>query len=1170
MKNGFVGEDPFTSSTFGKSLSLRVDGGVNAVSINPSGRDVVLASKQGLLIVDLDDPFQPPRLLRHLTSWQVADVQWSPHKSKPYWVISTSNQKAMVWNLARSSTDAIEHVLHGHSRAITDINFHPDHPEILATCSIDTTVLAWDMRSPQAPYYKTADWRAGASQVKWSTNDSNLIASSHGNYVSMWDVRKGTTPLFQMHGHTSSVNNISFDPSSKNRIMTSSNDGTVQYWDYTAACATPTKTVITDFPVGRGRFLPFGDGSCVIPMIEGGNNIYLMNHEFFETDDKEVKLQPIYVFKGHKDRVTDFLWRSRHSENSLTDDREFQLVSWSNDSDLRLWPIPDIVYEKVNFSRKQKLPSPLPDFSYHSYREEPIQYRDKEEFTKIIGTDASYRYPKEHFVSTVPGGRNTNEADRIDHLAWLSGVRVNNDDDNGGQVANTLLYSDNGYSLASAEYRNLGEEFSGVGHKFSKLNFEKISVSTGELVITLNRPSNKEQLVFLRVEADFPQGYPRKGRYPKFHIEENREFTKETRTELETTLSDIAIKYTNKEKYCLEPCLRFLLGENVDLTILDEEDEGLVDFDIMKKLGLDDDFGLSENTRNMSDSDGSIDSGTHFEQDFETTAELGGKNNKNHFETLGGQDFDSTPVPKGCGAVWTAQGQLLCFFASSSKSEKQQKVKEKLFKFSANGVRSFGKLKSSNKNSDKRITSTSDKTKPRPKTYLETLQQPDENDEKTLDSSSGSDFDTDDSLEDESSEEDDFDDILNNDITFRKKIPIISMRANSVSEAYSEGEKTAESSKVGKNIVCVRDFSHVIPDSLNLALNYRLMGEEPEVLCKYNASVAESFGFSDISTCWKIISDMLISQSKDIFNHQDWCFDQYGGQVFIKQIIAYFELTKNIQMLAMLACLLVTPGISEELQTKVNSDMVESIISYENDSRNFSSSRSTPMGYASSIHLQNAHFDGSSVRSENYFNHKEPMLRSQSTSRHTSMARSSLEEPNANYFNQFDDVHNILPDVKVEVLATEISDLSNGSSASLLDPRDEEKLRSFRLQYAELLYLWGLPVHRVKILKFNINHNTELGFINSLKTSETSDIYKGVDSRFVSPFQSVGQHAAYTYAEIHNCCFCSTPVKRRLFVCNLCQHIMHARCSNQWWKEESECPTGCGCRCVSFEETGEE
>lgn len=116
--------------TFGKSLSLKVDGGFNAVSINPSGRDIVLASRQGLYIIDLDDPFTPPRWLHHITPWQVADVQWSPHPAKPYWIVSTSNQKAIIWNLAKSSSNAIEFVLHGHSRAITDINFNPQHPDV--------------------------------------------------------------------------------------------------------------------------------------------------------------------------------------------------------------------------------------------------------------------------------------------------------------------------------------------------------------------------------------------------------------------------------------------------------------------------------------------------------------------------------------------------------------------------------------------------------------------------------------------------------------------------------------------------------------------------------------------------------------------------------------------------------------------------------------------------------------------------------------------------------------------------------------------------------------------------------------------------------------------------------------------------------------------------------
>ena len=41
-------------------------------------------------------------------------MQWSPFPARDFWVVSTSNQKALVWNLAAPSRGQIEHVLHAH------------------------------------------------------------------------------------------------------------------------------------------------------------------------------------------------------------------------------------------------------------------------------------------------------------------------------------------------------------------------------------------------------------------------------------------------------------------------------------------------------------------------------------------------------------------------------------------------------------------------------------------------------------------------------------------------------------------------------------------------------------------------------------------------------------------------------------------------------------------------------------------------------------------------------------------------------------------------------------------------------------------------------------------------------------------------------------------------
>lgn len=54
-----------------------------------------------------------------------------------------------MWNLNYSGPRAIEHVFHAHARAISDINWSPHQPDILATCSVDTYVHLWDLREPQ-------------------------------------------------------------------------------------------------------------------------------------------------------------------------------------------------------------------------------------------------------------------------------------------------------------------------------------------------------------------------------------------------------------------------------------------------------------------------------------------------------------------------------------------------------------------------------------------------------------------------------------------------------------------------------------------------------------------------------------------------------------------------------------------------------------------------------------------------------------------------------------------------------------------------------------------------------------------------------------------------------------------------------------------------------------
>ncbi|SCV04442.1 LAMI_0H16160g1_1 [Lachancea mirantina] len=1123
----YTGTGAMDSPTFGKSLSLRVDGGFNAVSISPCGRDVVLASQQGLYVIDLDDPFSPPRWLHHITSWEVADVQWSPHQEKPYWVVSTSNQKALVWNLARQSSRAIEHVLHGHSRAITDINFHPGDPNILATCSIDAYVHSWDMRMPWKPYYSASAWRAGASQVKWSHLESHILASAHANDVYVWDLRKGCSPLFKFQGHGSSVNSIDLSRSHRSEIMSSSNDGTVKFWDFSKGDKQAIRTVETEFPVWRGRYLPFGEGFCIMPMAGGNNSVYLSSLNFNAKESASHKFQPTYVFRGHSDRVTDFLWRSRHSTDTDLDDREFQLVTWSKDCDLRLWPVSDAALEKLSFKKNQKLDHKLPDPKYVTYRREPKTIESQSSHIKGI---------KGNFV-TKSGLESLQGKDKVNHLDWVSGVKLRQ------STSQRNFYDED-------TLQNLGEEVSVVGHKFSRIVFEKISVSTGKLVITLNGPwsdEDEDACIFLRLEIQFPPNYPNKGSAPTFKIEENRELTEGKKAEIMQNIHDIAIKYTDVNRYCLEPCLRFVLGEKVDLDHLDDEEQ-LLNLGIIDEIGLEESSLSSSNSKSqvslelpdMSDSDIS---------DVDSKVSGG----RFAYNTNGSLTLDSTPVPKGCGACWAPDGRLVCFFMNNKSDKKQQ---PNLFKI---GHRGLTKRRDSDVANITEIGHHNENdVTVRPKRYVDTLTNSPNN--KALSMSAMDDDNSSESSSD--SFGDDWDDIIRRDMTLRTKIPLLAPINSGKAGTVSESAKSQESSRRSKNIVIIRDFGALIPDNRELAEKYMISGTTPEEIAKHNAIVAEKAGQDEISQCWRIVADVLIAHEDGNTLNPGWDQHELGGRWFARELMSYFEKVQNLQMLAMLSCIFTTPVKSSQILTARQRKPVESIVSFfenpgsVNGSQEFLGRSATGgLTLGSDPALQSLARsnnigpipESGSIGSGDYFVSHHDHMRTQRSS--TSSVIPAVAAKNY--------APSTLPTVSIKVLNDEFLDLAHQNDNWLLDPRNQQKYDSYRHQYGELLFYWGLPLARVEILKMNESTMASSStFLNASKSAYGSatvprDIAFGV--------VECDGHSSNTA-----CNYCGLKVTRRAFICGNCQHVLHANCATEWWTEGTECPSGCGCVCLEM------
>ncbi|EGG06630.1 uncharacterized protein MELLADRAFT_86473 [Melampsora larici-populina 98AG31] len=349
------------SDTFYQTFELSLNEPVGCLSM----------SRKGLFVIDLNHPYEPPRFLAHSATWDVADIQWSPHPERRSWVASTSSQKALIWNLDlpyhsqtasrktsnlnmsgdptlnpdRTAQSPIQFVLEAHTRAICDINWSVFNVDVLATCGIDSWTYAFDLRSGSRAVQGFCAWGSPATQVKWNRQNSHLLASSHDSRVLIWDTRRPAIPLLEIKAHDEKIYGVDWSRRSPDGIVTCSLDKTVKFWS-TKNSEAPIQTIETPSPVRRARHLPFGHGVMTLP--QRSDHVLSMWSQSCPT-------KPIAIFSGHRDTVREFVWRTRGGENSASDDRQFQLVTWGNDRKLRLWPVSQDVLIKAGF----KLGSPI-------------------------------------------------------------------------------------------------------------------------------------------------------------------------------------------------------------------------------------------------------------------------------------------------------------------------------------------------------------------------------------------------------------------------------------------------------------------------------------------------------------------------------------------------------------------------------------------------------------------------------------------------------------------------------------------------------------------------------------------------------------------------------------------------------------------------------------------
>ncbi|KAI9043793.1 rRNA-processing protein PWP1 [Aspergillus affinis] len=146
---------------------------------------------------------------------------------------ASADRTVKLWDL--NTTKCAKSYSH-HTDKVCSLNWHPTESTILLTGSYDRTVVAADMRAPDAKARWGVD--ADVENVRWDVHDPNYFyVTTDGGMVYRYDVRnipatpQESKPVWSLQAHDSSVSAFDIHSAIPGFLVTGSTDKQVKIWN---------------------------------------------------------------------------------------------------------------------------------------------------------------------------------------------------------------------------------------------------------------------------------------------------------------------------------------------------------------------------------------------------------------------------------------------------------------------------------------------------------------------------------------------------------------------------------------------------------------------------------------------------------------------------------------------------------------------------------------------------------------------------------------------------------------------------------------------------------------------------------------------------------------------------------------------------------------------------
>nr|KJB68614.1 hypothetical protein B456_010G256200 [Gossypium raimondii] len=136
-------------------------------------------------------------------SLPISDVRFKPNST----IVATSSydKTVQIWDSAEAGKSPLK--LQGHGDHVLSLDFHPRRTNLLCSSDRNNEIRFWDINQGSWTHI----FKGATKQVRFEPRNGNLLATSSGNVVKVFDVQ--TYELYAVFkGHDKEVQSICWDP----------------------------------------------------------------------------------------------------------------------------------------------------------------------------------------------------------------------------------------------------------------------------------------------------------------------------------------------------------------------------------------------------------------------------------------------------------------------------------------------------------------------------------------------------------------------------------------------------------------------------------------------------------------------------------------------------------------------------------------------------------------------------------------------------------------------------------------------------------------------------------------------------------------------------------------------------------------------------------------------